>query len=334
MLEAKRQHLYWTPCAAHCIDLMLEDIGKIPEFKLTLKKAMSVTAYTYVRPGVVNMLRQFTGHMELCRAGITRFATAFLTLQRMMKLKNELRKMFSSDSWTQSKWSKEPEGKKVAKVILAPKFWASVLYILKIYGPLVRVLRLVDGEKKPAMGYIYEAMDRAKEAIMKSFDKEDRYEDIFEIIDKRWECQLHQPLHAAGYYLNPEFFYANGGEVAEEVNSGFIRSVERLIPDPMVQDKISMELELYRKAEGTFGFNMAKRQRSLLAPAVWWEQYGTSTPHLQKFAVKVLSLTCSSSGCERNWSIFENVSSYLSIIILFTFSFTLSCLTYSYEINF
>ncbi|KAL8520693.1 hypothetical protein ACS0TY_011297 [Phlomoides rotata] len=310
MLEAKRPHLYWTPCAAHCIDLMLEDIGKISEFKSTLKKAMSVTAYTYVRPGVVNMLRQFTGHMELCRAGVTRFATAFLTLQRMMKLKNELRKMFTSDNWTQSKWFKEPEGKKVTKVILSPKFWSSVLYILKIYGPLVRVLRLVDGEKKPAMGYIYEAMDQAKEAIMKSFNNEERYIDIFEIIDKRWESQLHQPLHAAGYYLNPEFFYANGDQIAEEVNNEFIEAVERLVPDVRVQDKISIEREVYRRAEGGFGYNMAKRQRSTMAPAAWWEAFGTSTPNLQKFAVKVLNLSCSSSGCERNWSIFENVSSY------------------------
>ena len=23
-------NLFWTPCATHCIDLMLEDIGKIP----------------------------------------------------------------------------------------------------------------------------------------------------------------------------------------------------------------------------------------------------------------------------------------------------------------
>ena len=30
--------------------------------------------------------------------------------------------------------------------------------------PLVRVLRLVDGDK-PAMGYLYVAMDRAKETI-------------------------------------------------------------------------------------------------------------------------------------------------------------------------
>ena len=32
------------------------------------------------------------------------------------------------------------------------------------------------------------------------------------------------------------------------------------------------------------------------------EQYDDESPHLQKIAVKVLSQTCSSSGCERNWS--------------------------------
>ena len=27
-LQMKKYNLYWTPCAAHCIDLMFEDIGK------------------------------------------------------------------------------------------------------------------------------------------------------------------------------------------------------------------------------------------------------------------------------------------------------------------
>ncbi|CAI0400474.1 unnamed protein product, partial [Linum tenue] len=30
-------------------------------------------------------------------------------------------------------------------------------------------------------------------------------------------------------------------------------------------------------------------------------------PELQKFAIRVLSLTCSASGCERNWSVFERI---------------------------
>ncbi|RVX06390.1 hypothetical protein CK203_023594 [Vitis vinifera] len=34
-------------------------------------------------------------------------------------------------------------------------------------------------------------------------------------------------------------------------------------------------------------------------------RFGGSTPELQKFAIRVLSLTCSASGCERNWSTFE-----------------------------
>ena len=60
------------------------------------------------------------------------------------------------------------------------------------------------------MGFIYEAMDRAKEAIQRAFNNNERkYKDIFAIIDKRWDCQLHHPLHATGYYLNPKFFYTN-----------------------------------------------------------------------------------------------------------------------------
>ena len=36
--------------------------------------------------------------------------------------------------------------------------------VCSIIEPLVKVLRLVDGDKL-AMGYLYEAMDRAKESI-------------------------------------------------------------------------------------------------------------------------------------------------------------------------
>ena len=69
-----------------------------------------------------------------------------------------------------------------------PSFWNGVVYILKVMGPLVRVLRLIDNERRPAMGYIYEARDRAKEAIMKAFNENElKYKEIFYIIDERWE---------------------------------------------------------------------------------------------------------------------------------------------------
>jgi len=45
---------------------------------------------------------------------------------------------------------------------------------------------------------------------MKSFNNsESKYNDLFTIIDNKWTCHLHRPLHAIGHFLNPEFFYSN-----------------------------------------------------------------------------------------------------------------------------
>ncbi|XP_026382304.1 uncharacterized protein LOC113277419 isoform X2 [Papaver somniferum] len=41
----------------------------------------------------------------------------------------------------------------------------------------------------------------------------------------------------------------------------------------------------------------------------WWILHGVGVPCLQKFAIRVLSLTVSASPCERNWSTFENLYS-------------------------
>ena len=175
--------------------------------------------------------------------------------------------MFTSKDWTCSKWAKELTGKRVAQTVLMPTFWNTVVYSLKVSGPIVCVHRLVDGEKRPAMGYIYEAMDQAKEAIEKSFNgREERYKEIFEIIDQRWDCQLHRPLHAASYFLNQEFFYDNRSKIErdEEVMAGLYKCIQRLIPNINQQDKILEELTSYNREEGLFGLEMAKRQRASL----------------------------------------------------------------------
>ena len=41
----------------------------------------------------------------------------------------------------------------------------------------------------------------------------------------------------------------------------------------------------------------------------WWHMFGSDTPILQNIAIRILSQPCSSSGCERNWSMFEHIHS-------------------------
>ncbi|CAH9108141.1 unnamed protein product [Cuscuta europaea] len=207
LLETKRPNIYWTPCGAHCIDLMLEDIGKLPLVLKTLRRAMSLTSFIYNRVGLLNLMRRYTGQRNLIRPGKTRLCTCYLTLKSIYKQKANLRAMFSESEWNSSKWKKEAGGKQVEDCMMKPTFWDNAYYILKLMGPLVKTLRLVDNERKPAMGYIYEAMDRAKEAIIKAFNgRDDNDKETFKIIDSRWQDQLHHPLHAAGHYLNPAFF--------------------------------------------------------------------------------------------------------------------------------
>ncbi|RDX78003.1 hypothetical protein CR513_41781, partial [Mucuna pruriens] len=58
----------------------------------------------------------------------------------------------------------------------------------KSYGPVVQVLRVVD-EKKPAMSYIYEAMDRAKEAIQNAFKgNEDIIKNDLKVTEGLYKC--------------------------------------------------------------------------------------------------------------------------------------------------
>ena len=53
LLKKKYPQIFWTPCAAHTIDLMLEDIGKKPAIHNIITKARSITCYIYAHTSVV-----------------------------------------------------------------------------------------------------------------------------------------------------------------------------------------------------------------------------------------------------------------------------------------
>jgi len=77
---------------------------------------------------------------------------------------------FSSNEWKSSKFGTSIEGRKIEHVVLDSRFWKNVTTCLKVAAPLMMVLRLVDSDVKPAMGFIYKEMDSAKEKIKFNFN--------------------------------------------------------------------------------------------------------------------------------------------------------------------
>ncbi|RVW15000.1 hypothetical protein CK203_090456 [Vitis vinifera] len=85
LLMEKWKHLLWSPCATHCIDLMLEDIASMKQIKETLDQAKMITRFIYNSLKVVNLMKVFTKDKDLLRPGITRFATKFISLKSLIR---------------------------------------------------------------------------------------------------------------------------------------------------------------------------------------------------------------------------------------------------------
>lgn len=291
--------LYWVPCASQCVDLMLQDFEKLELIQAIITQAKYVTRYIYNCSFILNMMRRYTFGNDIIAIGITRSATNFTLLKRLFGLRNNLQSMVTSEEWMECPYSKKSGGLAILDVISDQSFWSSCSLIINLTDPLLRVLRIVNSERRPGMGYVYAEIYRAKQIIKKEFLNKKDYLVYWNIIDQKWEQQQHFPLHAAGFYLNPKFFYSIQGDVHNEVISGMLDCIERLVPDINTQDKIIKELNSYKNAAADFGRKMAIRARNTLLPSEWWSTYGGGCPNLARLAVRILSQTCSLIGSPR-----------------------------------
>ncbi|XP_026441427.1 uncharacterized protein LOC113340182 [Papaver somniferum] len=254
---------------------------------------------------------------DLHRSTKTRFATQYYTLESLQKYKNPLQMMFVNDRWAKSRFEKENVGINALKIVTSSTFWEDVDYSCSVLKPLVKVVRLVDIKRKPTMPCFYDAMRIARDQLEKNFSKDyDTWAVINACFEKRWKKNFNHALHCATYYLNPSIFYnietyeMDSNEKYIEIKRGLHTAMERLIPNEDELDQATSELRKYADAVGILGSPSCKRRRTKDQPHDWWITFGgIDVPNLQKFAIKVLSLTCSASPCERNWSTFQNLHS-------------------------
>ncbi|XP_048444668.1 uncharacterized protein LOC125479436 [Pyrus x bretschneideri] len=272
-----------------------------------LKRARCISKYLYGHQWVLSLMRKYTNNLEILRPVVTRFATSFLTLQSLQKQKENLVALFTYQEWSESTYAKSNEAKLGKHHLLHDReFWGRVSFCIKGVLPLVCVLREVDLEERPSMGFIYELMDAVKDKIVSNLNKvEKKCMPIWRKIDRRWDDQLHQPLHAAGYYLNPQFRYEDNFSDTDEVRNGLFACMDRMLGKGKEREDADVQLDLYNDKRGPFAYSMAMQTRKKRTPMSWWECFGHKTPELTKFAIRVLSPTCSASGCERNWSTFS-----------------------------
>jgi hypothetical protein len=165
-----------------------------------------VTTFIYRHGKLLDATREKVGG-DLVRPTVTRFVTAFLTLQSIFKHKQALRCLFVSDDWTRSKLSSTEAGKKVTEILLSTNFWNSVQDCIRASQPLLIVLRIIDGDEKPAMPEVAATMDMTKTKITSDFEGRELMKKLFVIINRRWQDQMEVKLYGAALVLNPNKFF-------------------------------------------------------------------------------------------------------------------------------
>ncbi|KAJ8460088.1 hypothetical protein OPV22_033014 [Ensete ventricosum] len=92
---------------------------------------------------------------------------------------------------------------------------------------------------------------------------------------------------------------------ANIIKKGLLDCIETLEPDLTAQDNITKHKSFYEDSLGDFSRPLALRGRESLPPAAWWSMYASDYPDLQRFAVRILSQTCSMPSFRRNCYINE-----------------------------
>lgn len=307
LLMEKYPSLFWSPCASHCINRMLEDFSKQDWVNRVLEEANTVTKYIYSNDWPLTMIKKFTSGGELIRPKFSGFLAHFLSLRFLVIQEDNLKHMFSHTEWLSSLDSRQSEAQAIISLLYLERFWKAAREAVAISEPLVKILRIVDGDM-PAMGYIYAAMERAKISIKTYYRSvEEKYVPIWEIIDRRWYMQLHSPLHAAAAFLNPSVFYCPSFKIDSRVRNGFQEAMIKMVTEEKDKVEITKEHPVYVNAQGALGTEFASKGRTLNAPGDWWAAYGYEIPTLQRAAIRILSQPCSSHWCRWNWTTFENM---------------------------
>ncbi|GJS00900.1 hypothetical protein Tco_0317408 [Tanacetum coccineum] len=291
--------------------ICFQGIGALPRFKKILDQAKKLTIFIYSHHKTLAMMRDFTKRKDIVRPVVTRFASSFLTLQSLSEKKEQLRHMFSSTEWEECRFSGTVKGKAAYATVLSTTFWAGVSLCLKVFTPLVKVLRMVDADWKPSMGFVYGETIKAKKEIKGVLGGNKKaYEPIIKIIEKM-KGRLDIVLQLMAYLLNSYYFYKDT-EIQHDpdVSDAVLAFLETILAGDleMQMQVTNVEMPKYKKQTGKeLAISTCEINNERYDPANWWGSFGGATPNLKKIAMRILSLTSSSSGCERNWSTFEGI---------------------------
>ena len=318
-VQKEHDHSFFVPlCADFCINLLLEKIAAFDHVSEVLRKAKEITRFIYGNVLAYELVGRYIDDGEILSNSCFKSVAEFITLDRLVSMRENLVEMFSSPEWVSSDRSTRMFNpldwissgfstttslfRHICGIVKTDDaFWCAAADVLKITKPFIDVLLKLESEDCP-MGILYDTMASAKDIVHNLGDK---YGDILHWVDEIWYGYLHTPLHAAGHMLNPRVFYKDPSCDDPELSGRIEACTTAIAKGHYDPGRLKAQIEVYKGRSGSFGSDSAIQQIVGTPQVVWWSAHGTGTPELQSFATRVLRQTC--FGAKR-----YNISSQVS----------------------
>jgi len=131
-----KQEFSWitrTSCTPHCLDLLLEDVGKLPWATEVVTEAKAVVKFITNHHQSQALFRGKSA-LDLPKLGDTRFATNFIMLDRMLEVKEALQELVVGREWREwnGKSNHSDDGDEVRDCVLWSGFWKNLEEVLAL----------------------------------------------------------------------------------------------------------------------------------------------------------------------------------------------------------
>lgn len=147
-LMKEYEHIVWTPCLAHTVNLILKDIGERADHSGIIHICKQISAFLHNHSQLYAMMKKTIGG-ELVKWNATRFGTNYMFLDSIYRRKDRFMQWMSSSEFTQSKWVRTDMGRFMHARFTSLEWWEGMKYIIDTVQPVYRLLRFADQDKRP-----------------------------------------------------------------------------------------------------------------------------------------------------------------------------------------
>ena len=299
VVQEKYPWIHFIHCVSHECSLIVKDICKINPIQ-AIVTWITDAQHWFSTAKTGPLLQRFCQeHYNSSRAFIwpaeTRFAGKLLQIKRFLDMRDALQSCVQSAQYKRFDFADDTFSNR----ILGNRVWSVMERITKFAGPILLLLRLADSN--------YATLTKLKGTVDYVAKKlpdsgTDTLEDQIAVAFKNRVLELDSDIATAAWIIDPQFVNKSRQAESSIMTTfwGVCRKVLRVRDEgdwSQMRGELLTQLSRFRLKQGGF----SHENYDVADTCAFWVVAGCHAPGLQKLAMCLAPLPCSSGEAERTW---------------------------------